>query len=276
MVSNGFASCMLAHNAKTPDDSALKRSSSVSLNLKMRLHEIMQRANRNPSSQGETMTRPVSPRVCTIPNSQLSDIEELALATLHMSKDDAMERFSEDYEDTYAKCLETFECKGMYASFPIEGRDGDEIHLEDGAVLKSQVLADLLHRADEVVFYAVCAHGYEEVSAAAADEDDLIASMFYDAWGGGYTIAAHRWIKRAIADAARENGRYAGRGWAPGEEGLEMQLQKTLLEQLDLSQIGMSITGQYTVRPIMSLCGIMGVSNDEGIMRDGADRTEYH
>ena len=222
------------------------------------------------------MTRPVSPRACTIPNDQLNDVEELALATLHMSKDDAMERFPEDYEDTYAKCLETFECKGMYASFPIERRDGDEICLEGGAVLKSQVLADLLHRADEVVFYAVCTHGYEEASVAAADEDDLIASMFYDAWGGGYTIAAHRWIKRVIADAAHENGRYAGRGWAPGEEGLEMQLQKTLLEQLDLSQIGMSITGQYTVRPIMSLCGIMGISDDEGIMRDGADRTEYH
>ena len=55
-----------------------------------------------------------------------------------------------------------------------------------------------------------------------------------------------------------------------------MQLQKTLLERLDISQIGMSITGQYTVRPIMSLCGIMGISDDEGIMRDGADRTEYH
>ncbi len=222
------------------------------------------------------MTKPVSPRVCTIPNDQLNDIEKLALATLHMSKDDALERFPEDYEDTYAKCLDTFECKGMFSSFPVERREGDEIHLEGGAVLKSQMLAGLLHRADEVVFYAVCTHGYEELASEASDSDDLIGGMFYDAWGGGYTIAAHRWIKQAIADAARENGRYVGRGWAPGEEGLEMQLQKTLLEHLDVSRIGMSIAGKYTVRPVMSLCGIMGISDDEAIKHDGADIAEYH
>lgn len=222
------------------------------------------------------MTRTVPPRVCAISNDQLINVEELALATLHMSKDDAQERFPEDYEDTYEKCRDTFECKGMFASFLVERKEGDEVHLEGGAILKSQMLADLLHRADEVVFYAVCTHGYEELASEASDSDDLIGGMFYDAWGGGYTIAAHHWLKQAIADAARENGRYVGRGWAPGEEGLEMQLQKTLLEHLDVSQIGMSIAGTFTVRPVMSLCGIMGISNDEAIKHDGADIAEYH
>ena len=222
------------------------------------------------------MSKPISSCIFAISSDQLTDVEELALATLQMSKEDVEERFPEDYEDTYAKCLDTFECRGMFEGFPVESRDGDEIRLAGGAVLKSQMLADLLHRADEVVFYAVCTHGYETVAAEATESDDFIAHMFYNAWGGGYTIAAHRWIKHAIADAARENGRYVGRGWAPGEEGLEMQLQKTLLEFLDVSQIGMSIAGTYTVRPIMSLCGIMGISDDEAIKYDGADIAEYH
>lgn len=216
----------------------------------------------------------IEPRTCEIPLDQLEGVEEAAFKMLGMDREKVMDQFDDIYEDTLEKCLETIECKGMYKSFAVESIDNGVVALEGGVVFESKVLAEVLHRANEIVLYAVAAHGYEELSAN--PENDMFEDMFYNAWGVGYSMASHRWIKAAIAEHAREAGLYTGRGWTPGEDDLELGLQTTLFEVLDPSQVGIVRRETGLMSPIMSVTGFMGISSDPAIAQDGSERSESH
>jgi len=206
-----------------------------------------------------------------IPMDQLKNAEAFTLESLHMDRDRVMERYAATYEDTLERCFKEFKCHGMYKPFAIVARDGDEIQLEGGLTLKSKVLADALSLADEVVAYAATVNGHDELMED--PENGVLENMFYNAWGVGFSMSAHRWLKKLIQDQIRENGRYAGRGWIPGEEGVEIGLQKDLFKLIDPGQIGITLSGSV-MRPVMSINGFMGISDDSAIEVVGGDDSE--
>ena len=206
-----------------------------------------------------------------IPMDQLKNAEEFTLESLHMDRDRVMQRYAETYEDTLERCFKELKCQGLYKPFAIIARNDDEIQLEGGFTLKSKVLADALSLADEVVAYAATVNGHDELMED--PENGVLENMFYNAWGVGFSMSAHRWLKKLIQDQIRENGRYAGRGWIPGEEGVEVGLQKDLFELIDPGQIGITLSGTV-MRPVMSINGFMGISDDPDIESVGAEASE--
>ena len=216
----------------------------------------------------------IKPFTCDIPIDQLQNVDEFALEALHMDRDSVMEEFDDVYEDTRERCFSTFECKGMYASFPIERISDGNVFLTCGAVLESELLAKMLSRAEEVVMYAVTVHGFDVLMKN--PDNDMFDSMFYNGWGIGLSMASHRWIKQAIADEAGKAGCYAGRGWTPGEDDLEFSLQKTLFDLLDPTTIGIRMTETMLMSPMMSVSGFIGISTDPEIQNDGSDLPTCH
>ena len=216
----------------------------------------------------------IQPFAGIIPIDELTGVEEGVFEMLHMDRDDVMDQFDDVFEDTDAKCRERLVCKGMYVSFDIEGIEGDEVHIQGGARLVSQQLADALSCADELVLYAITVHGYEDLAKDPAN--DMFDGMFYDAWGVGYAMDCHRWIKEAIEDAVRENGLYVGRSWIPGEGELELGLQNDAFKILDPSQIGVEASESGLMRPVMTIGGMRGVSADSIIESIGQDVVSYH
>ena len=216
----------------------------------------------------------IKPFTCDIPIDQLQNVDEFALEALHMDRDSVMEEFDDVYEDTRERCFSTFECKGMYASFPIERISDGNVFLTCGAVLESELLAKMLGRAEEVVMYAVTVHGFDVLMKN--PDNDMFDSMFYDAWGVGYTMGVHRWIKNAIGEAAAASGRHAGRGWVPGEGDLEMGLLRDVFAALDPGQIGLELPESGLMRPVMAVCGIIGLSDDPTIADVGTEIITYH
>lgn len=212
--------------------------------------------------------------ICDIPLQELENVEEIAFQMMQMSRETVMDQFDDVYEDTLEACLNTFDCKGMFKSFAIESADDTSIALEGGAVLESGVLSKYLDGADELVVYAVALHGYEKLANEA--EGDMFDSMFYNAWGIGYSMSAHRWMKAFLAKQAREAGRFAGRGWTPGEDKLEFSLQGPLFELLGPSAIGMSLLDNGLMSPLMSVSGIMGISSDPAFVQVGSDVASSH
>lgn len=216
----------------------------------------------------------IEKRTFEIPLEQLEGLEEAAFKMLGMDRETVMEDFDDVYEDTLESCQETFVCRGMYQGFTVKSVEAGRIELDCGTVFESNALAEVLHRADEIVLYAVAAHGYEELSNN--PENDMFEDMFYNAWGVGYSMACHRWVKTAIAEQAREAGMFTGRGWTPGEDDLDFSLQQVLFDTLDPSEVGIVRQPSGLMSPIMSVTGFMGVSTDPAIEQDGSERPESH
>ena len=204
----------------------------------------------------------IEARVYDIPMDQLKNAEDFTLEALQMDKERVVERYADSYGDTLARCFKELKCQGLCNSFAITAKDGNQIELEGGVILKSKVLAEMLDGADEVVAYAVTVNGHDELM----DDPDnsILENMFYNAWGVGFSMSAHRWFKKMIKEQVRECGRYAGRGWIPGEEGVEISLQNELFGLIDPSQIGITLTGT-SMHPVMSVNGFMGISDDPAI-----------
>lgn len=224
-------------------------------------------------AKGTYMTA-IEPFVGIIPIEDLQGAEEGVFEMLHMDRDDVMDQFDDVFEDTYIKCRENLVCKGMYISFDIDGIEGGEVRLQDGATLVSQQLAEVLNCADELVFYAITVHGYEELSKDPANS--MFDSMFYDAWGVGYAMDCHRWIKAAIEERAQACGLHVGRSWIPGEGELDLGLQNEVFKIIDPSRIGIEFSESGLMRPVMTISGMRGVSSNPEIESAGQDIASYH
>lgn len=216
----------------------------------------------------------IEPFIGIIPIEELQGAEEGVFEMLHMDRDDVMDQFDDVFEDTDVKCRENLVCKGMYVSLDIEGIEGDEVRLQGGAVLVSQQLAEVLSCADELVFYAITVHGYEELSKD--PENSMFDSMFYDAWGVGYAMDCHRWIKAAIDERVQACGLHVGRSWIPGEGELELNLQNEVFKILGPSRIGVEFSESGLMRPVMTISGMKGASANPDIESAGQDIVSYH
>ena len=210
----------------------------------------------------------------SIPLNELDSLDEYVFSMLHMDRDQVMEQFDDVYEETFDRCAAELDCQCLYESFPIEEINDAEVRLCGGVVLESAFLARMLQRASEVVLYAVTVHGFEEL--ANNPQNDVFEGMFYNGWGVGFSMAAHRWLKEHIAKRAEEAGLYTGRSWIPGEDELEFELQAGLFKALDPSRIGLSLTGRFSMTPVMSVSGFMGLSADPLIATDGIDKPSSH
>ncbi len=216
----------------------------------------------------------IEKRLYEIPMDELTTAEDFALESLHMDKERVMKRYAETYEETLARCYKDLKCQGVYKGFSVVSKSEDGFELEGGIVLKSKNLAKVMFRADEIVAYAVTVNGHDELMA---DPDlSMMESMFFNAWGVGFSMSAHRWLKKKIQKEARDSDLYAGRGWIPGEESIEMNLQRELFELLDPSQIGISLADSGVMTPVMSVNGFIGICADSAICNDGKDIAEYH
>ena len=210
----------------------------------------------------------IETRVCDIPMDQLTSAEGFALESLQMDKERVMKRYADPFESTLKRCFEELKCQGKYGSFAISSNNGCEIELEGGVILKSKMLAEALALADEVIAYVVTVNGHDEI--VADPENSMFETMFLNAWGSGFSMSGHRWLKKALQDHVREGGRYAGRGWIPGEEGIEIGLQNELFTLIDPGQIGVTLTGSI-MKPTMSVNGFMGISDNPEIQNVGSD-----
>ncbi|HAM14382.1 MAG TPA: hypothetical protein DCP91_00660 [Eggerthellaceae bacterium] len=216
----------------------------------------------------------IQPTVYDIPIDELQSAEEFAFEALHMDREMVMDQFDDVYENTIARCRETLACKGMYARFAVERVRDEAIELAGGTVLESDLLATMFQHADELAVYAATVHGYEALVEESRDE--MFDGMFYNAWGIGFSMSAHRWLKQAIAEQASSEGKYVGRSWTPGEDEVAMSLQTPLFGLIDPSAIGITLGQNMLMRPIMSVTGFMGISGDPAIREDGTSMPSCH
>lgn len=200
--------------------------------------------------------------VTDIAASQLGDVGELCRANLHVREDKMSKRVAASYEKTRELAFGAFSCKGMYAGFPVERSGGGELRI-GGVAFADEVLAEALSGAVEAVAFGVAAHGYEDLCDRPGSTDFDV--MFYSGWGTGFSTRSQQWIERAIRGKAHERGLYTGKSWCPGEEGTGLSLQRQLFELLDFSQIGLTLRDGLDMRPIMSVTGLVGVFDDEGV-----------
>lgn len=160
-------------------------------------------------------------------------------------------------DDGFAYC----NAAGCFRRIEIMDRNEDHIILEDGCVLKSKSLADLLHKSSAIVLMASTV-GADIVRAAsdAVARNDGATAVIYDAVGGQSADTSMTWINDFIRrQLGRTMEKLTSQRYSPGFGDLSLENQKIIYELLELEKLGLSLTLRYMLVPEKSVTAIAGI-----------------
>lgn len=195
-----------------------------------------------------------------IPLAELKNMEELFFRQIQMDSGRVMKKFSQQYNDTRQQVMLNVAAEGMFRSLRIEKNDGNNIHLEDGTIIASRMLAELFGSSDEIVVCAMTLHGYDRLEA---ESDDNLVTLFLDGWGTAAAECGHVWMKEQIQRITEKDGLYLTSSWSPGQHNIDIKLQKEVFKLLHPEDIGMELTDSFMMHPKKSISSFMGMGTDE-------------
>lgn len=195
-----------------------------------------------------------------VPVNEIENIDDLCKQNLHLRPERMSDKLTDSYAATRTRAFDGMECKAVCEGFVVEGVSGNTINFEGGMQLESPVIAEAFGQAKGAVVYAVVAHGFEEL--VGNPDNSMVDSMMYGGWGVAFSTGAHQWLEQRIRARAHEIGLYSGKGWIPGQEGVELDVQRTLFEMTDPSTIGLELDAKSLMRPVMAVAGIAALGDD--------------
>ena len=198
-------------------------------------------------------------RIIDVPTDEIANVDELCRTNLHI-REPMSEMLAESYDKTRKEAFEHITCKAIYEAFDIEELNAEAATLRGGVRFASNIIADALQGAEYTVAFAVVAHGVE----ALIDDPDnsMLDTMMYSGWGVGFSTGSQQWTENVIRLRAHELGLYSGKSWSPGLEGVAIELQRPLFQLAGAEKIGVELTGAATLRPMMSVAGLIAIGKD--------------
>jgi len=187
-----------------------------------------------------------------------------------MNEDKARKRFQALIDVTRKVAYERFSCQATYGCFDIKAIMEDGILLDNGTVFRSRMLAQVMEKAQCVIVLAVTVHGYEAVEK---ENDGMMETLFYDAWGTAFVEAATTWYQNQLNDEVRRAGMFTSYSWSPGQHHVDISLQVPVFELIHPEEIGMTLNAGMLMYPKKSSTGIIGVGHDSSLT--GARACDY-
>lgn len=150
--------------------------------------------------------------------------------------------------------------KGAYTIVKIKKTDNDTVELENGIKLKSGQLSALLMNSKELIIMAATC-GATPVAEAQKQmaEGRPAYAIVIDAVASETADAGLDWIQDFVTAIERKNGRKVTRRFSPGYGGLDLSAQKPLFSELQLENIGITITDKFILIPEKSVIAVAGI-----------------
>jgi cobalamin-dependent methionine synthase I len=157
-------------------------------------------------------------------------------------------------------------CKpqGCFRLMNIAEKKSDIIVLEDGSVLRSISLTELLHNSTAVAIMASTI-GPEIVKAAsdALTHGDGATAVILDAVGGQSANETLNWINEFIrSQLSRSAQKLTPHRFSPGFGDFDLENQKTIYSLLELDRLDLQLTSRYMLVPEKSVTAIAGIEKE--------------
>lgn len=195
-------------------------------------------------------------QIIDVPAEQVPGIEKLFGQMLNMDMDNIPKKYQSAFEMTRDIANSTFQMKAIYESYELHEMNGDELKLENGVVLKSQVMADMFRESFEIVFYVVTLYGYEAADEA---QDNMFHKLFLDHWGTAFIECADSFVGKTIAKALEEQEIYATHSFSPGQLDIPLELQTPIFDVLMPGEIGVTLNDRFMMHPKKTVSGFIGL-----------------
>ncbi len=207
----------------------------------------------------------IKKNVKTIPIDKINGIDAMFDRQMKLDSRNIPGKFKPFYEKTRKDSFNALTIKGIFESYKVEEIAGDLIRLSNGVVLESSMLARVLHKSTELVFYVAGVHGYEALDEA---EENMMAKLFLDSWGTAIIECGSSHFKKCIAKELEEKEIYSTFSFSPGQHNVPMEMQKIIFDMLKPDEIGVSLNDHYLMHPKKSVSGIFGIGphkDEEGL-----------
>jgi hypothetical protein len=199
-------------------------------------------------------------QIIDVPAEQVPGIEKLFGQMLNMDMENIPNKYKKAFDRTKSVASDTFRMKAIYESYELHEMNGDELKLENGVVLKSQVMADMFRNAFELVFYVVTLYGYEEADEA---EDNMFNKLFLDHWGTAFIECADSWMGKTIAKTLEAQEIYATHSFSPGQLDIPLELQTPIFDVLMPGEIGVTLNDRFMMHPKKTVSGFIGLKLEQ-------------
>ncbi len=154
-------------------------------------------------------------------------------------------------------------CKpqGCWTRLNIVERTADSVTLENGSILHSARLAEMLSASHAVLLTAAtAAAGIVEAAGTAAEAGQGVKALVYDAAGSEISDGAVGWLHEYAAQLFRRSGeRLTGKRFSPGYGDWGLENQKIIFDILKLEKLGVRLNESLLMIPEKSVTAISGI-----------------
>jgi len=158
------------------------------------------------------------------------------------------------------------EPKGSWIKSGITERTSGSLTFENGIVINSRSVADLLSNSDAAVFFcATAGHRIVDIAAESFKNGDGASAVIYDAVGSETAEAAVDWINTYISRELKRRGEsLTPMRFSPGYGDFLLENQRYFFELLKLGDFGVKLTERYIFVPEKTVTAIAGIETNRG------------
>lgn len=153
------------------------------------------------------------------------------------------------------------EPKGSWTRSRISERTADSLTFENGIVIRSRSVADLLSHSSAAVFFcATAGNRIVDIAAESFKNRDGGSAVIYDAVGSETAEAAVDWINTYISRELKRRGEsLTSMRFSPGYGDFLLENQRYFFELLKLADFGVKLTERYIFVPEKTVTAIAGI-----------------
>lgn len=201
-------------------------------------------------------------QIIEIKISDLDKLEDRFFEQIQMNRERVFKKFSKQLEETKQAVITGTSIRGLIEFYKIEKIEEENVILENGYVMSSNMLAELLKTAEELVVCAVTVLGYDELEE---QEKDMFKNLFIDGWGTALASCSHASIVKKLRNDMLKEGRYVTQAWCPGQHKIDITLQRDIFALIHPEEIGISLSEGCMMEPKKSVTSFVGIGWDENM-----------
>ncbi len=167
----------------------------------------------------------------------------------------------ESLEQTIAQGFILCEPQGCWRRLPIVKRTQETILLQNGLLLHSRSLAEMLQGSVAVALMASTVGAtIVKAAAEAMTRQDGVTAVIFDAVGGQSANAAMAWINELVRrQISRSGERLTSQRFSPGYGDFGLENQPLFHQQLELDRLGLHLTSRCMLVPEKSVTAVAGI-----------------
>lgn len=195
--------------------------------------------------------------------SDLYKIEDRFFAQIQMEREQVLTKFRREFEETKNTVVSGINICGLMASYRIEKIEDDNIFLDNGHVVSSNMLAELFKTSEELAICTVTLLGYDELEE---QENDIFKKFFIDGWGTAIISCSHAYMVKNLRNYMLKDGLYITQAWSPGQHKIDITLQRDVFALIRPEDIGIFLSDGCMMKPKKSVTSFIGIGWDENMM----------